>query len=188
MAILAAGAIPAAGQESGGAIIENSLYSDVKARNVGDILSVIISENNSATNATRTTSTKQDKASAKGEATTGALAGLFPGVGGSLDIQNQYSGQGGTVRNGQFSSRMSVKVTDVMPNGNLIIEGTKTMEINSETEVVTLSGTVKPEDVSSSNTVYSYQVANTKITYKGKGSSEKGHRPGLLTRFLIWVF
>jgi len=174
-------------QDGGETIVEESLYSDVKARRIGDVLSVIISENNSATNTSRTTTTKQNKASAKGDATTGALGGLFPGVGGSLDIKNQYSGQGGTLRNNQFTSRMSVKVVELMPNGNMVIEGTKTVEINSEIEVITLSGTVKPADVSSSNTIYSHQIANAKLTYKGKGSSQTGHRPGLLVRLLTWL-
>jgi len=82
---------------------------------------------------------------------------------------------------------MTVKVVDIYPNGNLVIEGTKTMEINEETEVVTLSGVVQPTDISSSNTIYSYQIANAKFTYKGKGSISDGHRPGLLVRIINWL-
>lgn len=166
---------------------EESLYSDVKAHRVGDVLAVIISESNSATNNTRTATQKQDKASAKGNETTGVLEGMFPGIGGSLDISNKFNGQGGTVRSGQFTSRMSVKVVDVLPNGNIVVEGSKTMEINEETEVVTLSGTVKLEDISPSNTVYSYQIANAKLTYKGKGSVSQGHRPGFFFRLINWL-
>jgi len=166
---------------------EESLYSDVKAHRIGDVLSVIISESNSARNDTRTSTKKQDKANAKGSATTGALKGLFPGVGGSLSLSNQFEGRGGTQRNGSFSARMSVKVVDVLPGGLLVVEGTKTMEINEELEVVTLSGTVRPEDISSSNTVYSYQIANAKLSYKGKGTSSEGHRPGLLFRLINWL-
>ncbi len=166
---------------------EQSLYSDMKANNVGDVISVIISESNSATNNSRTTTKKQDKASASGDATTGALAGLFPGMSGTLDVSNQFNGQGGTLRNGSITSRMSVKVVDVMPNGNLVVEGSKTMEINQEMEVITLSGTIKPEDITSTNSVYSYQIANAKITYKGKGVSSQGERPGVLARLLNWI-
>ena len=166
---------------------EDSLYSDVKANMIGDVLTVVISESNSATNNTRTQTKKQDKATAKGSATSGALEGLFPGIGGSLDVTNQFSGQGGTLRNATFSSRMSVKVVDIMPDGNLIVEGTKSIEINQELEVITLSGTVKPEDVNSSNTIFSYQIANAKLTYKGKGANEQAHRPGLLMRFFNWI-
>ena len=168
-------------------ILEESLYSDVKAHRIGDVLSVVISESNSATNNARTTNRKQDQTNAKGNATTGALEGLFPGVGGSLDISNQFSGQSGTVRNGQFTSRMSVKVVDLLPNGQMVIEGTKTMEINDEIEVVTLSGTVKTEDINASNTIYSYQIANAKLTYNGKGTVSQGHRPGFLVRIINWL-
>ena len=164
-----------------------SLFSDVKAHKVGDVLSVVISESNSAIKSTKTSTQKQNKGKMKGEATTGALKGLFPGVGGSLDYSNQYNGQGSTVRSGQFSSRMTVKVVDITPGGGLVIEGSKTMEINEETEVVTLSGTVRPEDISSSNTIYSYQIANAKFTYKGKGSISAGQRPGVLVRIINWL-
>lgn len=178
---------PASAQSPAELNRERSLYSDVKANAIGDVISVIISESNSATNNSRTSTKKQDKASANGDATTGALQGLFPGMGGTLDISNQYTGQGGTLRNGSITSRMSVKVVDVMPNGNLVVEGTKTMEINQEMEVITLSGTIKSEDITSTNSVYSYQIANAKITYKGKGVSSQGERPGFLVRVLNWI-
>ncbi len=164
-----------------------SLYSDVKAHKVGDVLSIIIAESNSATKNTKTSTKKQNKTNTKGSATTGALGGLFPGVSGSLDLSNQFDGQGATVRNGKLDSRITVKVIEVLPDHNLIIEGSKTLDINEETEVVTISGTVQPEYISSDNTIYSYQIANAKITYKGKGSLTQGHRPGILMRLINWI-
>lgn len=166
---------------------EISLFSDVKASRMGDVISVIVAESNSATKNARTSTSKQEAAEAKGTATTGALAGLFPGMGGSLDTSNQFSGQGTTTRNGSLNSRITVKVVDVLPSGNLIIEGSKTMEINEDTEVVTISGTIQPSDISSENTVFSYQIANAHITYKGKGSVSQAHRPGILTRIINWL-
>lgn len=166
---------------------ERSLYSDVKAKKIGDVLSVIIAESNSASKDVTTSTKKQSKAGAKGEATTGALKGLFPGMSGSLDMSGQFKGQGTTTRIGRFSSRISVKVVGIQPNKNLIIEGSKTMEINEDTEVVTLSGIVRPEDISSNNTVYSYQIANAKFIYKGKGSVSQGQRPGILMRIINWI-
>ncbi|MFC1649941.1 flagellar basal body L-ring protein FlgH [Candidatus Latescibacterota bacterium] len=165
-----------------------SMYSDVKAKKIGDTLSVIISESNSATKAAQTNTTKQNKGTASGEATTGALDGLFPGMGGSISYDNKYAGQASTSRNGSLTSRMTVLVVDVLPNGNLIIEGTKTMEINNDLEVVTLSGIVQPEHVTSTNTVYSYEIANAKLLYKGKGSMTQGQRVGFLGRIINWIF
>jgi len=165
-----------------------SLYSDIKAKKIGDPLYVIISESNSATKSAQTNTNKQNKGSAEGEATTGALEGLFPGMGGSINYGNQYRGQASTSRNAQLTSRMTVLVVDILPNGNLVVEGTKTMEINNDMEVVTLSGIVQPEHISGSNTVYSYQIANAKLLYKGKGSMTQGQRIGLLGRIINWIF
>ena len=164
-----------------------SLFSDVKAARIGDVLTVLISESNSASKNAQTSTRKQNTSEAKGEATTGALSGLFPGIGGSMDVSNRSNGQGSTTRSGSFSSQMSVRVVDVLPTGDLVIEGTKTMEINEDTEVITLSGVVRPEDIGAGNSVYSYQIANAKFTYKGKGSVSQAHRPGLLVRLFNWI-
>ncbi|MHB9028884.1 MAG: flagellar basal body L-ring protein FlgH [Candidatus Latescibacterota bacterium] len=164
-----------------------SLYSDVKASKMGDVLSVIIVESNSASKNSQTATRKQNKAAVKGAATTGALDGLFPGAGGSLDLSDQYTGQGTTARNGQLNSRMTVKVIDILPNRDLVIEGTKTLEINEDTEVVTLSGIVRTSDISSANTVFSHQVGNARFTYKGTGALSQAQRPGFLTRIINWL-
>jgi flagellar L-ring protein precursor FlgH len=168
--------------------MQNSLYSDVKALKVGDTLSVIISESNTASKSAQTNTSKANEGNVEGDATTGALRGMFPGMGGSVSYDNQYSGQASTNRSGSLTSRMTVLVVDIMPNGNLVIEGTKTMEINNDMEVVTLSGIVQPEFISSSNTVYSYQIANAKLLYKGKGSVTQGQRIGVLGRLINWIF
>jgi len=170
---------------TGGAPV--SLYSDVKASKVGDVLSVIISESNTATKNSRTTTQKQNKAATKGTASSGVLQGLFPGIGGSMDLSDQYNGQGTTARSGQLTSRMTVRVVDVMPNRDLVVEGTKTLEINEDMEVVTLSGVVRPADITSSNTVNSSQIGNAKFIYKGKGALSQAQRPGILTRIINWI-
>ena len=166
---------------------EPSLYADVKACRVGDVLSVIISESNSATKNSSTATKKQDSASLSGEAATGALSGLFPGVGGSMDLNDQYSGQGTTTRNGAITSRISVEVLKVLPNNLLVVEGSKTMEINEDVEVITISGLVRTTDIAPGNTIYSYQIANAKITYKGKGSISQASRPGFIMRVINWL-
>ena len=170
------------------ALVPRSMYADVKAGKVGDLIQVLVSESNAASKNAATNTTKQNAASTSGEATTGALSGLFPGVGGSIDNQNQFSGQASTTRQGTLSTQITVRVVEVLPNGNLVIEGSKTMEINEDYEVVTLSGIIDPSHISSSNTIQSSQVANAKITYKGKGSVSQGHRMGLLARILNWIF
>lgn len=165
-----------------------SIYSDVKAKRIGDVITVIISESNSASKSAQTGTKKSDKGSATGTAATGALNGLFPGMGGTINYGNQYTGQASTTRSGSLNSRMTVMVVDVLPNNNLIVEGSKTLEVNEDTEVVTLSGVVQPEYISAQNTVLSTQLANAKFVYKGKGSVSQGHRIGFLGRVLNWIF
>ncbi len=164
-----------------------SLYGDIRAFRVGDVLSVIIQEQNSASKNSRTATQKQNKPSIKGSATTGALKGLFPGATGSLDLSDQYNGQGSTTRSGQLTSRMTVRVIEVLPSRDLVIEGSKTLEVNEDLEVVTLSGIVRPSDISSANTVYSYQLGNAKFVYKGTGAVSQAQRPGILTRIINWI-
>ncbi len=170
------------------ASMQNSLYSDVKALKVGDALSVIISESNTASKSAQTNTSKENEGNVGGDATTGALKGLFPGMSGKVSFDNEYTGQASTNRRGTLTSRMTVLVVDIMPNDNLVIEGTKTMEINNDIEVVTLSGIVQPEYITASNTVYSYQIANAKLLYKGKGSMTQGQRIGILGRLINWIF
>lgn len=164
-----------------------SLYSDVKAAKVGDVISVIISESNTASKNSKTTTKKEDKVGSSGAASTGALKGLFPGMSGDVDLTGQYSGQGAITRSGQLNSRISVRVVEVLPNNDLVVEGSKTLEINEDTEVVTISGVVRAADITSSNTIFSYQVGNAKFTYKGKGSISTAQRPGILTRIINWI-
>jgi flagellar L-ring protein FlgH len=177
----------AAGAAQESQITDNSMYADVKARKVGDILQVIISESNSATNNAQTNTNKQNSGQVGGEATTGALDGLFPGMGGSINMQNQSTGQATTSRRGSITSRMSVRVVDMLPGGTLVIEGTKTMEVNEGYEVVTISGLVDPRYITSQNTILSSQIANAKITYKGKGAVSQGSRLGIIGRILNWI-
>jgi flagellar L-ring protein FlgH len=164
-----------------------SLYCDVKAMKVGDVLSVIISESNAATKNSRTTTQKQNSAATKGAASSGVLQGLFPGIGGSIDLSDKYNGQGTTTRSGQLTSRMTVRVVDVLPNHDLLVEGTKTLEINDDLEVVTLSGVVRPADITSANTINSSQIGNAKFIYKGKGALSTAQRAGILTRIINWI-
>jgi flagellar L-ring protein precursor FlgH len=183
--LAAALAASASAQES---LTYASLYADVKARRPGDVLEVIVNESNFGSNNAQTSTNRQTTAEAAGEPTTGALAGLFPGMGGSFDLQNQNNGRAASTRRGTLTSRISVRIIEVLPNGNLVIEGSKTMEINSEYEVVTVSGLVDPRYISASNTVLSSQIANAKIVYKGNGAISQGSRVGILGRILNFIF
>ena len=83
---------------------------------------------------------------------------------------------------------MSVRVVGVNPNGDLIIEGTRILDINNDQETLFLTGVVREKDIASDNTVFSHQIADAEISYKGKGQSHDGARAGLFTRFINWIF
>ena len=83
---------------------------------------------------------------------------------------------------------MSARVVKVLENGNLVVEGSKVVEINEEKEIIKIKGVVRPQDIEADNTIYSYNIADAEITYSGKGTVHNGHRPGLLSKLLNWIF
>ena len=165
-----------------------SLFSDPKAARVGDALTVIISENASATNQTATSTDKSNSM---------AISSAVPGAGNVLDFvplhslqsdtENSYQGRAATSRNSRLTARMTVNVVGRKPNGDLIIEGVRTLKINGETEAIHLSGSVAPAMISASNTVPSASVSDLNIEYTGKGVITQGSRPGILVRFVNWL-
>ncbi|MCX7726069.1 MAG: flagellar basal body L-ring protein FlgH, partial [Chitinispirillaceae bacterium] len=99
-----------------------------------------------------------------------------------------YDGKGGTSRQGNLVATISARVVKVLDNGNLVIEGSKVVEINDEKEIIKITGIVRPQDVKRDNTILSTNIADAQITYTGKGVVNTGRRPGLLARFLNWLF
>lgn len=166
-----------------------SLFSDPKAANIGDVLTVIISESASATNQTATSTDKSNQAQ---------ISSTVPGAGNILSFiplhslqsnaSNQYQGRASTSRSAQLSARITVTVVGKKPNGDLIIEGSRNLKINGETEAIFLSGTVNPASVAADNTISSSSVGDLQLEYTGKGSLTQGSRPGIFVRLLNWVF
>ena len=79
-------------------------------------------------------------------------------------------------------------VVDVRPNGDLVIEGSRVIDINGESEVIYIAGSINPFVIPASNQIESFRVANLQISYKGKGVLTEGTRPGLLVRIVNWLF
>ena len=77
---------------------------------------------------------------------------------------------------------------EVLPNGDLMIQGEREIGVNEETEILSLSGVVRPEDIGAGNLVYSTDIANARISYKGKGMVTSGSRPNIIVRLLSWIF
>jgi flagellar L-ring protein precursor FlgH len=187
-AVLAAGAVlllgrPAAAQTAR----QVSLYADVKARGVGDIVTVAIVERSSGSNTSKLTTSKSTKFTADGQEGTGALD-FIPDLGMSTQFGRDHSGTGQGSREGRLTATLAATVTEVLPNGDLVIEGEREVGVNDEHEILSLRGTVRPADISSGNVVYSSNIANAEIEYKGKGSVTGGSQPNIFVRILSWFF
>jgi flagellar L-ring protein precursor FlgH len=168
-------------------LVSNSLYTDHKAHQVGDLLTVLIYENAQGSNVSESNNKKDNKFEASGTEGLGALK-FIPLLGASTETKNETKGSGETVRSGNLIAKMTVTVMTVRENGDLVIEGNRIIGVNQDKEMMTLSGVVRPQDITGENTVYSYNIADAKIIYQGKGPSSSSSRPGIFSRIINWIF
>jgi flagellar L-ring protein precursor FlgH len=160
---------------------------DLRAGQVGDIVTIVVNENVSAI-ASGVTNTAR-KSSAKNSVT--ALAGALPATGRLANLagvtnNQQLQAQGQTSRNLTVATTISARVVDVSPNGTLVIEGNKDIAVSSEKQTMTVRGLVRPADLTTANTVLSTHVANLQIQVNGKGVvGDAVKRPFFLYRLLL---
>ncbi|WP_136514996.1 flagellar basal body L-ring protein FlgH [Geomonas edaphica] len=171
------------------------LAEDVKARRRGDIVTVVISENASASKKAATGTSRDSSISAGIPKLLGLektpikswadLANLL-----SASNSSKFDGAGSTSRQETLQATISAKVVDVIPNGNLLIEGRRNVKVNNEDQVIVLSGTVRGRDISADNTVNSALIADARISYSGKGVISDRQKPGWLMNVLdkVWPF
>ena len=160
-----------------------SFYTEEKAHRIGDILTVMISERSSAT---QTATKDTNKAfSSSMNAGTGFLSKVKAGTAGS---SNTFSGKGSTVASGNITATVSVKVVEVLPNGNLVVEGERMINVNNDIQEIKLRGEVRPRDIGSDNSLDSKLLADARIIYKGKGDVARSQRPNLFQRLLGMLF
>lgn len=173
----------------------NLICSDKKARYIGDIVTIIISEtatggNKATTNTSRDTSTSAGVSSFLGVDSSilakNATMGGSIGLGGTS--ANSLKGAGDTSRNSTLEAKISARVLNVLDNGNLLIEGKRQLTVNAEDQYIIISGIIRPEDVTVNNTVASQYIADARIMYTGDGVINDKMRPGWLTRIVDWVW
>jgi flagellar L-ring protein precursor FlgH len=176
---------------------EMLLFADHKARKVGDVVTVQIVEESSAT---KTASTKTAKNSSL-SASLNALFGFEKSVArrnsnfnpsSILDtsVANSFDGSGTTSRSGKVTGTIAATVRSVLTNGNLFIEGRREVIINNESQYLILFGVIRPRDISPSNTVLSTSIADARITYTGSGVISDKQQPGWFSRAVdrLWPF
>jgi flagellar L-ring protein precursor FlgH len=164
-----------------------NLGSDLRATQVDDLVTILVSEQasavaNGATKTQRQSNLKSSVTAVAGVTNaTGALANLA-----NLSTQSQLNGQGATSRSTQLSTTLSARITHVLPNGYLVVEGHKDVVVNSEHQLVTVRGVVRPTDLSPNNVVASNQVAQMELKINGKGVvNDAVRRPFILYRILM---
>ena len=177
----------------------NSLFSDHKARQVGDIVTVLISENAKASKEAKTSTGRTSNMSASipnllGLENSGLVTDFKPKPDlsnlVSADFTNSFEGNGSTSRKGELSASLTTQVIGTYPNGNLKIRGGKEVMLNSEVQIIYLTGIVRPVDITAANTVPSTKVLNARISYTGNGSISDKQEPGWIMRTLdnVWPF
>ena len=162
------------------------MYADKRGVNLGDILTIVVQEN---TTATKNNETKTEKSSSLTAQITSfffpgwlSAKGSMPAVQYSADAKHDGSG---AINNSEaIVAHVAVKVMDILPNHNLVIEGKRETSFAGEKQTITLHGVVRPEDVGSDNTVLSYNVADATISIAGKGTVSDTQRKGWFTQ--IW--
>lgn len=160
-----------------------NLFTDHRAHAVGDVITILISEASSASRTGDASNQKQSKVSVD------AGAGLFTFVEPvSAGNSDSFKSSGSINNKNNVSGRITVKVTEVQPNGQLVISGTQTIKQNSDIQKITISGVIRSEDVRSDNTVLSSAVADAQLKVEGKGPLSRKQRQGLLTQVFNFVF
>jgi flagellar L-ring protein precursor FlgH len=171
------GAIYQAGQQM-------ELFADLKARRVGDVLTIRLTE---STNASKSAETKTAKTTAVNMAGPTILGKTFTAAGvpltTTLNGADSFDGQGSSTQGNSLAGSLTVTVVDVQPNGNLVVQGEKTLRLNQGEEFVRVAGVVRSADIATDNTVTSDKVADAHIAYSGKGVIDGSNRMGWLARF-----
>jgi flagellar L-ring protein precursor FlgH len=173
----------------------NYLFSDVRARYPGDLLTVLVVEDASGSKAAETSSkTKTSVAESITEffGFPQQLQKHQPNINPAALIQadsdREWDGQGATTRTGKLTARMTAQVTAVEPNGNLWIDGENIVSVNHEDQHIVVSGYVRPEDIDAQNQVLSSRLAFGRVEYYGVGVIGMKQHPGWGYWLLDWVW
>ena len=167
-----------------------TLFADVRAYEVGDIVSVVLME---STSAAKSADTELDKGSSVdianptivGAPVEWSTNGNSYNLNMGLDSTSSFGGEASSSQNNSLLGAIAVQVSQVLPNGNLMIQGEKWIQINQGDEYIKMRGIIRPEDLSATNSIPSTLVADARISYGGTGPLEESNSPGWLTRFFM---
>jgi flagellar L-ring protein FlgH len=165
---------------------------DQRARRVNDLITIRVVESIAASGTADSALAKASDA----KASVGSLFGLEKKLPSIIDPTNlaatksdtTFKGSGTTNRTGDLTANLAARVSEVLPNGDLVVEGVREIEINGDRQIVVLSGVVRVADIAPSNTVLSTQIGQLRIRYFGRGLMKDNLKPGWLVRVLNKIF
>lgn len=163
------------------------LFEDRKARFVGDIITVKITENTSASTNSNSKAERSSSIDASVDGMSRVPGKSFLGLGVQASNDNNFSGKGEAANKNIFTGNLTATVIEVLPNGNLLVSGEKQLAIGHQQEFVRVSGVVNPSFVDSANTIESSKIADARIEYKSAGYISEAQVMGWLARFFLSV-
>lgn len=160
-----------------------SLVSNLKAHRIGDLVTILITEEAAA------------NAGAKTKADNKSEHGGGPGLGfldfirpWDISTENKYQGNGDTQRNGSLRAEITARITEVLHNGDFRLSGTRMVNINGEKQLIEITGICRARDIAADNSIMSTYISEAQIAYNGSGLVTDAAQPGVVTRILNWLF
>ena len=160
-----------------------SVFTDHRASNVGDIVTIVISES-TTTSATRNSSNEKS-----GSVKLGGGIGIFDFLqAASASGSDKFTAKGSASATNRVAGNVTVTISEITPAGNFVLEGTQSIWQNRNEHKITFRGICRPEDISASNTVLSTRVADATVRFDGKGPLNAKQRQGILTQIFNFLF
>jgi flagellar L-ring protein FlgH len=163
-----------------------SLFSDNKALEKGDAVTIFVVESTQASNNSETSAGRKSDLGLNASGSFGGTSS--PSAQLNLGTNNDFKGSGSTSTTGTIRTKISAVVDTVLANGNLVIRGNKKISINGEEQTINIKGVIRSTDIMPDNSVYSYNISDAEITFEGNGMINSSQKPGLLTKFFHWLF
>ncbi len=160
-----------------------SLVTNLKAHRIGDLITIIITEQSSADAESKTkTSNATDHSGGPG---LGFLDFVQPW---DMTVENDYKGDGKTERSGNLRAEITARITEVLHNGDFRLEGTRMVNVNGEKTLIEITGVCRSKDIDPDNTIMSTYISDAMIAYNGSGLVNDAAEPGVVTKVLNWLF
>jgi flagellar L-ring protein precursor FlgH len=174
-----------------------AFFEDIKARRIGDILTIQLTESTNASKSSSTDIGRDQNTTITNPTILGAtpqfsVPGVLPlnptsnnSLESSLSSSNEFEGGSDSELSNSLTGDITVTIADVLPNGNLVVRGEKRLNLNQGNEYIKISGIVRPVDINVNNTVPSTKVADATIVYSADGAVADANKAGWLARFFI---